>query len=795
MYKYESRVKVSTSTTGDGWTVALGAAESGFQSFADAGYKEGDSFPYAIEDDNGNWEVGVGVYKFNLLGLEEDSSTLTDITSFGTKTLQISDSGDKLFYYDGLYVHSKTFSTAWDASTIQTGSTTLNVGTPIYWIQFGNSGAKLYVAQNTNIKQYSLSTAFDLSTASLEGTFTWPTDIDDFVTYYYTPISWSNDGTKIFIYGKTEDTYSDIEKQDNSYFVTIATVSTAWDLTSTIDYDADLMWNYAGISGARGYDLGYLQQGRFFNDLSIGIMTPNDALQLANVSQFRLDKTDVKTLENTHNVVTLHEKVSNPVHNFTYQAFYDAILAKNGEKLYTIHPHPTTAPSSTGSASYYIVQFSTNNQFNQTTMTRKVLSSSNNNNRINLSGSAKVFVTPNQFDFTPVVQGTVNTTINQAIDVHELDLSTGTFFVPKQNELVKDCMVTLKNIPEHGMPLIFSCKIPSPTSSKYRAFDAMTYNSVSFTVPSASRDFKWKPDGTKFYIVQDTTNACSIFTYYCSTAWDISTASYSRTDSLGSNVRAWGLHFKPDGTKVYVTGYTDEKVYQYDMSTAWDLSTMSHSNTLNGNDIYGNTVGISLSPDGTKLCVMYSQRGSGTAWGGARVDYILTTAWDLSTATFQGVMSTTGYGAYAYGLYITEDGYKMYYGSNYNDEIFENVLMEPYGGSTSSATNPAYNFQKTIYDHSGEDTGNIRGVNAQHPKKFFALISTGLYEYDYYKSRPARIYFKNHYGENLYETNYPSSGGGTYSDIFTFIKFPNSKEFVITKTAINPNTDKGGPQD
>jgi len=93
MHKYESRVKVATSATGDGWTIALGAAESGFQSFADAGYKEGDTFPYAIEDDNGNWEVGIGAYGFNILGLEEHSSqslgTAGSIDTLGA--IQLSD--------------------------------------------------------------------------------------------------------------------------------------------------------------------------------------------------------------------------------------------------------------------------------------------------------------------------------------------------------------------------------------------------------------------------------------------------------------------------------------------------------------------------------------------------------------------------------------------------------------------------------------------------------------------------------------------------------------------------------
>ena len=63
-----------------------------------------------------------------------------------------------------------------------------------------------------------------------------------------------------------------------------------------------------------------------------------------------------------------------------------------------------------------------------------------------------------------------------------------------------------------------------------------------------------------------------------------------------------GLTFNNDGTKMFVIGWDKDKVFEYTLSTAWDVSTATFVDGTSKLDDDGRDV--RFNPDGTKMFVL-----------------------------------------------------------------------------------------------------------------------------------------------------------------------------------------------
>lgn len=151
-------------------------------------------------------------------------------------------------------------------------------------------------------------------------------------------------------------------------------------------------------------------------------------------------------------------------------------------------------------------------------------------------------------------------------------------------------------------------------------FDLVNYE-------TSPRDMVFNDDGTKLFFVG--TSGDSVDEFDLSTAYDISTASYSTTFSVGAQeTQPQVIQFKPDGTKMYIGGATGDGIDQFALSTAFDVSTASWEKFESFNTL--GTTGISsinFNSDGTMLYV------TSTSTNNALLkSYELPTAWTIENS-------------------------------------------------------------------------------------------------------------------------------------------------------------------
>jgi len=181
-------------------------------------------------------------------------------------------------------------------------------------------------------------------------------------------------------------------------------------------------------------------------------------------------------------------------------------------------------------------------------------------------------------------------------------------------------------------------------------------------------DLFFKPDGTKMYVIGQAGD--DVNEYNLSTAWNISTASFLQLKSISAQeTNPQGLFFKPDGTKMYIIGSTGQDVNEYDLSTAWDISTASFLQLFSVAAQESVPLGIFFKPDGTKMYVC------GISSINNVNEYSLSTPWNVTTASFVQFFRVLPQTTNPTGIFFRDNGLQMYIISNASNAIWEYDLV------------------------------------------------------------------------------------------------------------------------
>jgi hypothetical protein len=213
-------------------------------------------------------------------------------------------------------------------------------------------------------------------------------------------------------------------------------------------------------------------------------------------------------------------------------------------------------------------------------------------------------------------------------------------------------------------------------------------NSFSVSAQEATPfDIAFNTDGTKMFIVGDTSD--NVTEYSLSTAFDLSTKSYSQAFSVASQeTNPYGLFFSPDGTKMFVVGQASDNVNEYTLSTGFDVSTASITNTFNVSSQESIPTGVTFNNSGTK---MYIVGNTSSVY-----QYTLSTAFNVSTASYDSVsFSVSSEAPNARGIIFNSDGTEMLISSVNTDKIFKYSLSTGFDISTASYTSISLSVSQT----------------------------------------------------------------------------------------------------
>jgi hypothetical protein len=181
---------------------------------------------------------------------------------------------------------------------------------------------------------------------------------------------------------------------------------------------------------------------------------------------------------------------------------------------------------------------------------------------------------------------------------------------------------------------------------------------------SSPRAFVFNNNGSKMYVVGSASDA--VFQYSLSTNFDITTASYDNVsfDVSNQETSPYAVIFNNDGTKMYIGGFGTSTVYQYSLSTAFDITTASYNSVSLSPSNQGNIEGLSFNQDGTKL---YFVGSNDTVY-----QYSLSTAYDISTGSYSNLsFSLTSQLSDATGIVFSDSYDKMYISCGSQDAIFQ----------------------------------------------------------------------------------------------------------------------------
>jgi len=272
-----------------------------------------------------------------------------------------------------------------------------------------------------------------------------------------------------------------------------------------------------------------------------------------------------------------------------------------------------------------------------------------------------------------------------------------------------------------------------------------------------SYGIKFNPDGTTFYQTADgVTYNYIVQANLTSNEWNICSRNFIATIN-SPDVSPSGIAFKSDGSRMYLTGTSGDRVYEYILSTPWSIGGTVTQVTHNNNTYVGNfelsPYGIDISSDGTRMIMVGRQNNAKI------LQFDINTPWIIDTMQI-GYKSILSQESISYGMTISYDGSKVYIIGGGNDTIYQYSLTTP------------FNLGSFVYDSKSLNIGAVvpdaRDIFINKPgTKIYVVCQTNDRIYQYNMSTPFDITTATYSNKNIYISHIEGLAEGlTFSQNF-----------------------------
>ena len=557
-------------------------------------------------------------------------------------------------------------------------------------------------------------------------------------------IRFNNDGTKLYVLGVVGD---DV----NQY-----TLSTAFDI-STASYDsvsfsvASQETDPYGLAfnndGTKMYITGNTSDSIFEYTLSTGF-----DLSTASYNSVSLSVTSQDTIptgiafNSTGSKLYMIGQISDQIHQYSLSTDFDLSTASYDSVSFSIASEETspmdisfnsdgTKMYMVGASSDTVFQYSLSTAFDISTASYDSISFSVNPQESN--PRAVVF---NNDGTKMYIIGSTTDAVHQYSTVqttNTLDLSTGSVF---EITPTSDIQINLSNPADSGTVSQATLLLDGAAATGYD-FSVASYDNKSLDTGSQQTNplaIQISEDGTKFYVAGSTGD--EMHQYTLTTPYDITTATYENVsfDHSSENGTIQGIRFANDptdtttyGKRMYLLGTATSKVVsQYTLSTAWDISTATFdSPTFSiATQVTGTARSLSFSADGSSFFVLDESDD-------VLYQYDMTTPWDLSTASYASKsLDVTAEESIPQGHSFNADGTELFVIGESGGDVNKYTLTTGFDISTAS-------FDSVVFTPGSEFTqANVRdAIFNKGGTKFYLVENVSDFVLQYSTAAAATI--------------------------------------------------------